>query len=151
MMTLSTAITQALHRVRPGSTPGIERRCRTRCFTLPEALAALVLAAIVVPVVMHAASIAGRSSELARRTERAARLADLKLQELVTSGDWQETEAAGEFDDFPGFSWEFEAADWGEDEDLGTGLTQVTVTVRFALRNRTESVVLSTLVQGGEQ
>ena len=120
-------------------------------FTLPEALAALVMAAIVVPVVMHAASVAGRASELARHTEQAARLADVKLQDLVATGDWQHAEPSGEFEDYPGFTWEFEAVDWGEDDELVTAMTQLSVTVRFSLRNREELVGLTTLVQGGEE
>lgn len=123
----------------------------TRRFTFAEALAALVIAALVLPIAVRGVLLANRQSLVARRSEQAARIGSMWLNELVVTGDWATTGGTGDFEDWPGYTWELVSDDWSEDEDGTTGMTQLTVTVCFAVQNRELSVAQTTLVGAEEQ
>lgn len=127
--------------------PGARRR-RDAAFTLIEVLAALLLAAIVLPAVMQAVGISTSAAGDARRRLEAAALAEGKLAELVASSEWQSAELSGDFaPDHPGYTWKAEVAEW----PTAAELRQLTVEVSWLARNRPRSVMLTTLVPPGEQ
>ena len=77
------------------------RDTRLAGFSLVEALATLVLVAIVLPAAMRGITLAlSTGSHTVRRTE-AIELAQSKLAELVATGGWQETDLAGDFSETP--------------------------------------------------
>ena len=101
-----------LGRVSPGLGLG---RALARGFTLVEALAALVLVAIVLPVAMRGVSLAlTMASETTRRTE-AMVLAEAKLAELLATGAWEDGDLDGDFTETPsGDSYLTDRQDEGE-------------------------------------
>jgi prepilin-type N-terminal cleavage/methylation domain-containing protein len=90
-----------------------------RGFTLIEALAALLLVAIVLPVVMRGISTASRAASTARRNTEAASLAQSKLDELIATEQWRAGYLAGQFDINDGdragdYTWSAETLQWSE-------------------------------------
>jgi len=127
------------------------KRHRGRGFTLIEVLAALLLMAVVMPVVMNGISLATRTSSTARRRDEAAGLAQAKLAEIISSGQWQNGNLSGDFSpDWPDYRWEA-ALQAQMNSNLGITTTEVTLQqldlrVIWRARNAEDSVTLSTLV-----
>jgi len=119
-------------------------------FTFAEALIALLVASILLPVLFSAVLVAHRASEVGQRSEAAARLAQAKIAELIVTDEWQDAEAGGEFEEWPGYTWQLEIADWTEDDDLATSMTQLTIIVYFPVQERQLSVRISTLIAAEE-
>ena len=121
-----------------------------RGFTLVEALAALLLVAIVLPVVMRGVSVAARAASSARRNTEAASLAQSKLNELVATQQWRSGYLAGQFDTDDGdnasdYSWSAEATRWSEPY-----VRQLAVSVTWTSGGAQQSVTLTTLVYEGK-
>ncbi len=79
-----------------------QSRCRNhspRGFTLIEALAAMLLVAIVLPVVMRGISMATRAGSSAKLQTQAASLAQSKLAELIATRSWKTGDTSGQFSD----------------------------------------------------
>lgn len=122
-------------------------RIRRNRFTLAELLAALALAAIVIPVATAAVQHANRAAEMARRSEIAAQLGSEKLRELIVSGDWETGEESGDYgENWPGYRWALSVSDWDEDDDYGTTMTLVGLQTEFVMQGAVESVSIWTLV-----
>jgi type II secretory pathway pseudopilin PulG len=118
------------------------QRVSRRAFTLVEALATLVLVAIILPVAMRGISLAIAAASHARHQVQASALAEAKLAELVATASWQEADLAGDFGgDHPGYAW---AADVTEREEAA--LRQLDVHVVWVERGAERAVTLSTLV-----
>ena len=128
----------------------MKTRVVTSPFTFAEALAALLVTSILLPVLFGAVLVAHRASEVAQRSEAAARLAQAKLAELALTGDWQKAEPEGEFEEWPGYTWQLGIQDWTEDDESATAMTQLTITVFFPLQEQQLSVRISTLVAAAE-
>jgi type II secretory pathway pseudopilin PulG len=112
-----------------------------RGVTLVEALAAIALIGIVLPVAMQGVSLALGAGAMARRSAEAAALAETLLNELVISGDWQLGDQEGSFEpDWPGYSW----ATRSYNRDFG--LVEIEVDVTWLWRGQEKTVQLSTLV-----
>jgi prepilin-type N-terminal cleavage/methylation domain-containing protein len=125
------------------------QRRRRRGFTLVEALAALLLVAIVLPVVMRGVTVATRAASSARRNTEAASLAQSKLNELVATGQWRSGYLAGQFDDTDGdsgydYTWSAEATRWSEPY-----VRQLAVSVNWTSGGAQQAVTLTTLVYEG--
>jgi len=117
-------------------------------FTLIEVLAALLLIAIVLPVVMQGLSLASAAAGSARRRTEAAGLAESKLNELVATGSWQTGNVSGDFaPDWPEYRWEAALSTYSSDSS-GQSLEEIDLRVMWTQRGREESVALSTLVRG---
>jgi len=119
---------------------------RLRAFTLVEVLAALTLAAIILPVAMRGVSLAIAASDDARRRLEAAALAETQLTDLLVTDAWQTADLSGEFgSDWPDYTWTAAVSDWNG----VTTLRQVTIQVKWTARSRERSVTLTTLVYTG--
>lgn len=117
-------------------------RASRRAFTLVEALATLVLVAIILPVAMRGISLGSAAASHARRRVEAVTLAELKLADLVATDGWQDADLSGDFgDDYPDYTW---AAAVTEREEAT--LRQLDVRVFWTARGAERSVALSTLV-----
>jgi general secretion pathway protein I len=115
----------------------------SRGFTLVEVMAAVVLVAIVLPVVMRGISLATSLGDTARRRAEAAVLAHSKLHELVVTQGWQMSTMSGDFgEDNPDYKWSAEVKDW----DAST-LKELDVHVTWGLGERQRSVTMTTLVE----
>jgi len=121
---------------------------RRRGFTLAEALATLMLMAVVLPLAMRGISTAAQLGSLADRRSQAAALADTRLTEAVIAGDWEEGDQAGEFDpevygsDADEYQWFLLVDDWN-------GLTshkEVTVVVTWQQRGKEQTLSMATVV-----
>ncbi|HUW35602.1 MAG TPA: type II secretion system protein [Planctomycetota bacterium] len=111
-------------------------------FTLVEVLAALTLAAVILPVAMRGISLATAAAGDAKRQMEAASLAEAKLAELRVSGEWQGTELSGDCGtDWPAYRWSADVTEWD-----GVSIQQLSVSVEWTARNRTRAVTLATLV-----
>ena len=128
-------------------------RCRARsrhAFTLIEALAALLLVAIVLPVVMKAVSVGTTSASQSRRRTEAASLAQSKLSELVATENWKSGILSGHFDlsygdSGPEYGWRATVRPWNEPY-----VQQLDLYVTWTGPSGAEqSVTLSTLVYEG--
>ncbi len=129
-------------------------------FTLVEALATLVLVAIVLPVTLRGITLAlSMGSTSARRTE-AIVLAESKLAELLATSAWQDSVLEGDFTTTPSgesrmtekgegltvYRWSATVEDW-----LDTTVKELTVRVTWEARGVTREVELTTLVQAEEE
>jgi prepilin-type N-terminal cleavage/methylation domain-containing protein len=131
-----------------------------RGFTLVEALATLVLVAIVLPITLRGITLAlSMGSTSARRTE-AIVLAESKLSELLATGAWQDSAMEGDFTTTPSgqslttekggrltaYRWAATVEDW-----LDTTVKELTVRVTWEARGVERDVQLTTLVQAEEE
>ena len=131
-------------------------RRRSQGFTLVEALAALVLLAIVLPAINRSILIASGMASDARHRDEAAGLAQGKLAELyqtISAGQSQGGNLSGDFgDDWLGYHWHAETFYWGDStkgipEDQVMQELDVTVTwISSRAGGREDSLVVSTLV-----
>lgn len=122
---------------------------RRRPFTFIEVLAAVVVVALIVPVAVQGINLARRLNADDERIELCSRLADEKLSELLVTGDWQENENEGTFEDEPLYAWSMETDSFSDDDD--PSLTVVTVTVTLTDAIRPTSVSLTTLAASEEE
>jgi len=117
-------------------------RASRRAFTLVEALATLVLVAVILPVAMRGISLGSAAASHARRRVEAVALAELKLADLVATDGWQDADLSGDFgDDYPDYTWAAAAAEREE-----ATLRQLDGHVFWTARGAERSVALSTLV-----
>lgn len=118
----------------------LTRRSR-RAFTLIEVLAALLLMAIVIPVAMQGMSIASRAGLLGQRKAAAMRVAERMLNELLITGEMNQTTSSGSLlDGDTTYPWTMQTEPWTEDT-----MTQVTVKVTFSIQGNDYEVSASTL------
>src|SRR2546423_9326344 len=89
-----------------GSESMKRRRHNLKGFTLIEVLATMVLMAIVLPVTMQALSVSLGAASSARHTTEASGLAQAKLNELISTGQWNSTSNGDFGTDHPGYRWE---------------------------------------------
>lgn len=116
-------------------------RRRRRAFTLIEVLAALLLMAIVIPVAMQGMSIASRAGLLGQRKAAAMRVAERMLNELLITGEMNQTTTSGTLlDGDTTYPWTMQTEPWTEDT-----MTQVTVKVTFSIQGNDYEVSASTL------
>ena len=122
------------------------RRSSRRGFTLIEVLATMLLIAIVLPTVMRGVAAASGTATQTRRRTEAAGLAQSKLEELITTSEWQAGVLSGDFGaDYPDYRWRAQVNAWPLDQTTA-GIQQVDCIVAWTTRNGTEdSVMVSTL------
>lgn len=119
---------------------------RQKGFTLVEVLAAIMLIAIVLPAVMKGISVALSIAGTVRMRTEAVGLAQEKINEITTTGDWQ-SDSSGDFSpDHPEYQWSSNATTWDGDEE-GTGIEILQVHVTWMQRGQQQEVVLSTLMR----
>jgi type II secretory pathway component PulJ len=117
---------------------------RTRAgFTLAEVLAALLFMAIVIPVAVQGLHIASRAGSVAERKAVGARLAEMKLNELIVTGQWQSSAQRGTVaEGLRSYSWSLHSEPWAEDG----AMRLVTVHVSVPVQGQDYDVPVSTLV-----
>ena len=119
---------------------GARRRCAG--FTLAEVLAALVFMAIVIPVAVEGLRLASQVGQVAHRKAIALRLAQNILNELILTGQWQQTSQQGTIEEAPfEFFWRLQAETW-----IDGVLQMVSVQVTFPVQGQEYDVQLSTLI-----
>lgn len=125
----------------------MRRRAFRSGFTLMEALIAIAILAVVLPVALAGVSAAGRAAGAAHRQQMALLLAQNKLNALVATGDWSAGSSSGGFnpqedgDDAAGFRWQSEVTPWRVPE-----VRQLRVTVTREAGTPINPVALETLV-----
>lgn len=91
---------------------------RQGAFSLIEALVAISLVAVVLPVALAAISDGARSIERARRLGLARRVAEARLGRLVADGSWLTAATAGDCDpsvdgeDAANLRWQVTISNW---------------------------------------
>ena len=111
-------------------------------FTLVEVLATLVLLAIVLPVVMRGAQLALRSANTARHLAEASALAETKLNDMLLSGEWNQSAASGDFGaEYPGYQWTCET------QTRDYGVVEIFLTVTWQEGGRPNRLSLATMTQ----
>lgn len=128
----------------PGATAG-------KGFTLLEVLAALLLVAVVLPVVMAGLSQAVQMGSLTRWRSQAAALAETKLAEVIANEDWQRGDAHGQFDDTWGerasrFTWQLRVTQWQD-----PSMRELAVDVQWQQRSQTQQVSIATVIHAEGQ
>ncbi len=93
------------------------RSRRLHTFSLIEAIAALLLVAIVLPAAMQGVSLATRASSTALKRRALAECARFRMAEIIADSEWSSGDAKGTFDDYPDYRWQLTVSDW-EDDDL---------------------------------
>ena len=128
--------------LRARSTGGAPVPRKSHGFTLIEVLAAIALIVIALPVIMRGISMSAHAASVSKQRTQAAALAELKLNELVGTGNWQYGNLTGDFaDEWPGYRWSAELADWTD-----SSVQQLDVHVQWKGPRGDEKVTLSTLV-----
>jgi len=108
-----------------------------------EILATFVLIALILPVVMEGLSLSMKLGVKSKRQVEAGALAETKLAELLLSGEYDNGDQSGDFDDESDYKWSLEVADWEKEGSM----QQLTMTVDWTDAPGTDhSVELSTLV-----
>ena len=119
-------------------------------FTLIEVLATLLLLSIALPVIMKGVALSTSAASVAHRRTDAGALADSKLNELIATGDWENSTLQGDFGtDWPDYSWSAEINSWGSGQGVdGTNVVkQLDVEVSWKnLAGGPQSVKVSSLV-----
>lgn len=119
--------------------PGARRR--TAAFTLAEVLAAMVFMAIVIPVAVQGLRVANLAGLVAERKAVAARVADQVMNELLVTGNWQQSNQRGTVrDGYLEYRWQVDQENW----EWGT-LRLLTVEVFYEVQGREYEVRLRTL------
>jgi prepilin-type N-terminal cleavage/methylation domain-containing protein len=114
---------------------------RTRAFTLVEVLVALMVIAILVPIVMQGLSVASRAGIHGQRKAAAMRVADRILNELIVTNVAQQAGTTGvTADGDVSYPWSLTAENWTED-----AMTLLTVQVTFTVQGENYTVSASTL------
>jgi prepilin-type N-terminal cleavage/methylation domain-containing protein len=118
---------------------------RSRGFTLPEVLTAMLLAGIVLPVAIKGVSLALFASTDARHRIEAVALGETKLDELaasMTSSNGGDSE--GDFGEkSPLFRWKSSTS------SVETDLAEIRVRVSWTARGRERSVELTSFAYAG--
>ena len=117
------------------------RHHNLRGFTLVEVLATMALLAIVLPVTMQALSVSLGAASSARHTTEASGLAQAKLNELISTGQWNSTSNGDFGTDHPGYRWEITSA------TRDYNLTEISIRVTWQERGQDKQLTLSTLIQ----
>jgi type II secretory pathway pseudopilin PulG len=105
-------------------------------------LAAMVIMAIVIPVAIEGLRIGSRAGVVAQRKGVAVQLADGLLNELVVTGQWQDSAQSGDFGDrHDGYRWRLVNETWGKDS-----MRLITIEVLYEVQSQEYSVLLSTLM-----
>ena len=118
------------------------RRRHPRAFTLIEALAAIVVMAIVLPVLLQGFTISGNVAMITRQTAEATLLAQSTLDDLVSSGNWQSGNSPGNVSvGQTTYTVDVETDAWDNEIDVST----VTVRVHWTFHGARE-VALTTVV-----
>lgn len=130
------------------------RNCSTgqsgeKGFTLIEILATFVLIALIIPAVMEGISLSMKLGAKSKRQIEACALAETKLSEFLISGDYDEGDQSGEFeDDYSDYSWGLTVDDWEEEDSM----QQLTMAVDWTdSLGKDHSVQLATLVYTGSE
>ena len=127
-------------------------RRHSRGFTLLEALAALMLVVIVLPVAMRGLSLAVQAGSLSRNRDLAAAMAEGKLAELISEDNWQTAARSGAFDPAiwgdhaARFTWRLDVANWKD-----AAMRALAVEVLWQQRGEEQRVTLTTVVPAGEE
>lgn len=116
-------------------------------FTLIEALVALAMLAVILPIVMQGISLAIGLSSQARQQAEAANLARMKLDELVATHEWSDGSALqGNFGEtWPAYQWSAAVNTWQD----GT-MSELDVQVTWTARQKQRSITMATLVSADE-
>lgn len=128
------------------------RRWHGRGLSLIEALATLMLVAIVLPVVVRATGAAGQLGVLADRRAEAAALADRRLAEVLLEADWSGSGRQGTFDattygvGAERYRWELSFEPW----EGRTRFRQIALRVFWEQRGREQQLSLGTVFYDGE-
>lgn len=118
-----------------------KQRASPRGVTLLEALATLVLIAVVIPATMHGVTVSLRAAQQARLQQEASALAEWRLNEIVALRDPALYSGVGDFaPHFPEYRWQIENA------PADFAMTEVWITVSWQVRGQERSLSLSTLV-----
>ncbi len=114
-------------------------------FTFAELLAAMVFAAIVIPVALQGIGYANRASVYAERKIQATWLAEKLLNETIITESWQSTVNQGQFqNEYSIYRWELNTQVWNGD------IMEVQAVVFFPVQNKEHFVRISTLVDNSE-
>lgn len=117
---------------------------RERGFTLVEILATFVLIALIIPVVMEGISLSMKLGTKSKRQIEAGALAETKLAELLLTGDYDNGDQSGDFDDDESdYTWSLEVEDWEKESSMQLLSMRVDWTDSLGIDH---SVELSTLV-----
>ncbi|MFI4859633.1 MAG: prepilin-type N-terminal cleavage/methylation domain-containing protein [Phycisphaerales bacterium JB063] len=126
----------------------LSRHRRNAGFTLVEALAALMLMAVVIPLVMRGVAMSAQVGVLADRRAQATMLADTRLTEAILNGEWEEGDSAGAFDEET-YGSEAETFEWFllvDDWNGQIAFKEITLIVTWQQRGEEQHVALATVV-----
>lgn len=120
-------------------------RALTHCeagFTLAEVLAAMMIMAIVLPLLVEGAALANRVGTVAQRERRAAMLAESKLNECAVTEVWRDGDSSGDFaPGNPDYTWRLTTNAWDEDT-----MRMLRIEVSFMVQGEEYTTSVSTLV-----
>ena len=141
---------QATYQPAPGARRAARERAPRRgrgAFTFIEILAAMLMLAVLLPVIVGGLGLASRAAACAERDGVALGLAENQLNLLVTDTNSTAAATSGDFaPDWPAYRWNAERTAWPSDD-----MALLTLTVSYQVRGQGRDVRLSTLVKGTSQ
>lgn len=116
-------------------------------FTLVEALAAIAVMVILLPVLMRGFGLAGNIASLTRQKAEATALAQSELDELIATQDWQFGTPSGNATFGPDeFQWTTALGNYQDETGAAMNVQTLTITVHWNHRGVDNQIVLETLV-----
>ena len=118
-------------------------RDRRRGFTFIELLATIVLIAVIMPVAMRSIGLCTRLAGQSRRQMEAVSLAKAKLTELIVSGEWEDGNQRGQFEEkeWSDYEWSLTVKNWTD-----ALVRELELTVSWRSLGRQQGVTLGTLM-----
>ena len=111
-------------------------------FTLVELLVTVVLIGIILPVAMKGISLSIALASSAKHQREATFLAEAKLSELISTGEWLNSDLSGDFGEhWPEYRWSAEVSQWDDPT-----LQELALSVTWTSRGTEHEITLSTLV-----
>ena len=115
--------------------------------TLIEALIAIVIVAVILPLALSGVSHALQAADQTRKQDVARRLAETRLARVVADGSWQSSALSGTFDatqdgeDADAFAWQVSLTPWRD-----PAVQIIVMTVSWGSVEAGQAVTLTSLV-----
>ena len=121
-------------------------RARQKGFTLIEALAALMLVAVVLPFAIRGISMSAQGAAATDQRATAMMLAQTQLEEAMLAEAWKFGDSEGAFDEIYGpeserYTWSLTVEEW-----INTNFRELTLTVTWTSAGQEKKVDLKTVV-----
>ncbi len=107
----------------------------------------MLFVALVLPAAIHGIRLAGDAGSISQRRITATQLGESRLSELAATDEWRRGQNSGTFPEpWEDYEWSVVSEGWTE-----AGVTELRMEVSFTIRQRRQTIQLTTLVPETEE